>query len=110
MRRDSAQADCWRFSSRHRSKKLMGLRAISTASPAACVMTSVITGRSCSKVVVGSFVNHFGGSPSAASPVSAPRPSETCVVRKNCGRRSGWRYRSGTESASASGARRIRMG
>ena len=33
----------------------------------------------------GSFVNHFGGSPSAASPVSALRPSETRVVAKNCG-------------------------
>src|SRR5262249_51764764 len=47
--------------------------------------TSSISGKSCSKVVVGFFVNHLGGNPSAVRP-NEDFPSTVTRVRTNrCG-------------------------
>ena len=53
----------------------MKKNALSTALVAAWRITRSIAGKSSSNVVEGSFVNHFGGSPSAAMPKGASSSS-----------------------------------
>ena len=48
-------------------------------------MTSSISGKSCSKVVAGFFVNHFGGNPSEARPKEVVLPAPTRMRTKRCG-------------------------
>ncbi len=73
--RAAAHAVCCRSSSRQRSKNVTGWRAIPAAAVVAWRIAASISGRSCSNVVDGFFVNHFGGRPSAARPARL-RPSE----------------------------------
>src|SRR5438132_296409 len=83
MCRASAQPLCCRYNSRQKSKNETG--AIRSASFAAWLMTSSISGRSCSKVVAGFFVNHFGGKPSALRPKEDFPATVTVVLANRCG-------------------------
>ena len=69
-RRQSANTESW---------------ACPVASSAACRMTRTIAGRSSSKRVSGSLVNHFGGNPSDARPAHATPWTEPRRITNTCG-------------------------
>ena len=73
-----------RPSSCQSSKKQTGFAAISAATSDACRIESSMSGRSCSNVVAGSLVNHFGGKPSAVTPTADERPDVTVVLTNRC--------------------------